>query len=419
MTDQTAQIFDGCVDRSESGWILGWAWRTDRPLERLRVDVYVGTARVATSVADIYRPDLERAGKGDGRHAFEVRLPRLAAESDPSVRIVFAATNQDLPGSPFTITAHETASSRNDVPQPPPGATYRSRFGGLWPDLSNALELIAEKQTRRHIAGEDADRLRSWIAQGFVVLPSAVDAELIDQLDAEVDEIWNGASPHRCFVESWENGVSAIQLAGPGFKDLPVKLLDLYAHSETARRIVFAPSILRFLTLLFEQAPVAFQSLYFRGGSRQDAHQDTAFVKVSSPMRLAASWIALEDIQQDSGELEYYVRSHLLDDYLFEGRHKWMPFKSPEYDAYVASLHTRSRAQGLERRKFRPKKGDALIWSADLVHGGSRDIAPGLTRKSIVTHYCPSDCEPIYSGDVAAVRYPVYGTASYTVEQRK
>jgi ectoine hydroxylase-related dioxygenase (phytanoyl-CoA dioxygenase family) len=53
-----------------------------------------------------------------------------------------------------------------------------------------------------------------------------------------------------------------------------------------------------------ERPALAFQSLYFRWGSRQDIHQDTVFVKVSSPMEMVASWVALEDIQTDSGELD-------------------------------------------------------------------------------------------------------------------
>jgi hypothetical protein len=76
--------------------------------------------------------------------------------------------------------------------------------------------------------------------------------------------------------------------------------------------------------------------------------------------------VPLEDIQPDSGELEYYVGSHTLEDYQFDGKDKWMPFRSTEYDRYVASLHERSQARGLERHEFRPRKGDALIWSADL-----------------------------------------------------
>jgi phytanoyl-CoA hydroxylase len=76
------------------------------------------------------------------------------------------------------------------------------------------------------------------------------------------------------------------------------------AMAAMARSILFAPEILRFVNLVLERPALAFQSLYFRWGSRQDIHQDTAFVKVSSPMEMVASWVALEDIQTDSGELE-------------------------------------------------------------------------------------------------------------------
>jgi hypothetical protein len=96
-----------------------------------------------------------------------------------------------------------------------------------------------------------------------------------------------------------------------------------------------------------------------------------------------------------------------------------MPFRSPEYNRYVDSLHTRSQARGLERQRFRPKKGDVLIWSADLAHGGSRYVSKGVTRKSLVTHYCPAACEPVYSGDgVAPPRHAFGNAAFYTVPRR-
>ena len=118
---------------------------------------------------------------------------------------------------------------------------------------------------------------------------------------------------------------------------------------------------------------------------------------------MAASWVALEDVSPESGELEYYVGSHRLEDYLFDGRFKWMPFRSPEYSAFVESLHVRSHAQGLPRQRFLPRKGDALIWSADLVHGGSAGARAGITRQSLVTHYCPAACSPAY-GNAGIVR---------------
>jgi ectoine hydroxylase-related dioxygenase (phytanoyl-CoA dioxygenase family) len=37
------------------------------------------------------------------------------------------------------------------------------------------------------------------------------------------------------------------------------------------------------------------------------------------------------------------------------------------------------------------KKGDVLIWHANLVHGGAPILNPALTRKSMVVHYYAND----------------------------
>ncbi len=45
------------------------------------------------------------------------------------------------------------------------------------------------------------------------------------------------------------------------------------------------------------------------------------------------------------------------------------------------------KEEGLERVVFTPKKGDMLIWHANLLHGGTPRKARGLSRKSVVCHY--------------------------------
>jgi phytanoyl-CoA hydroxylase len=385
--------FEGYVDRIEDGWVAGWAFCSFSPDEPVDVQLSLDGTVIGTWTADLYRPDLEAAGKGNGRHAFEIALgPHLAEGATRELAVVFAESGEPLIGSPRTI-----ASSRNQTPAAESeGRKFRSRFGGLWPDRKDAHGEIADRLSRGTLTPADAAAFEHWIQNGFVVLPRAVPLEVIDALDAEVESVWQGRSSLRCFVEHWQGGQRSTRPAGPEFRDQRVKLLDLFAHSENARQIVFAPAIVRFLTLLFDGPLLAFQSLYFRWGSRQDIHQDTAFVRVSSPLSFAASWVALEDIQPDSGELEYFVGSHTLEDYLFEGQLKWMPFRSPEYDAFIESLRARSVARGLERQRFLPKKGDVLIWNAELAHGGRKDVREGITRKSLVTHYCPADCEPMY-----------------------
>lgn len=395
--------FEGYVDRIENGWVFGWAWNSKIPNTPIEVEIRIDGEPEATSVADLYRPDLETAGKGNGRHGFEVAFPERAKDGQPHrIEVRFSGTSKDLHGSPQLAslgakTAPALATAQTQDRAQLMGPIFRSSFGGLWADLSNAGDVIDGKAALGWISPEEAELLKRWVEDGFVILPQAVPHELIDSLDAEVEKIWNGTSSTQCIVEYFEEGAT-YHHAGPRFKGKRTKLLDLYVHLESARQVVFSKAILGFLRLLFERPILAFQCLYFRWGSRQAIHQDSAFVKVSSPLEFVASWIALEDIQPNSGELEYYKGSHKLDDYLFEGRHKWMPIKSPEYEHFLASLHQRSQELGLERQAFLPKKGDVLLWSADLAHGGSQHVTEGLTRKSIVTHYCPINCDPVYTG---------------------
>ena len=412
--------FEGYVDRIENGWVFGWAWNSEMPNGPIQVDIYVDGEREASALANLYRPDLEAAGKGNGRHGFEVQIPERVQYGQPhQINVYISGTNQDLYGSPQSTsleakTAAVLATAQTHGNTQAMGPTYRSRFGGLWPDLSNARDVIDGKATLGWISSEEAELLKHWVADGFVILPQVVPHELIDNLDADVEKIWNGASSARCYVEYFEAG-SVIHRAGLRFKDKRAKLLDLYASLESARQIVFNKAILRFLSLLFERPILAFQCLYFRWGSRQAVHQDTAFVKVSSPLEFAASWIALEDIRPNSGELEYYKGSHKLDEYLFEGQHKWMPNKSPEHGNFLDSLHQRSQELGLERQIFHPKKGDVLLWSADLAHGGCQQLTEGLTRKSIVTHYCPINVNPVYdNGRTRPLRLRYNDSAFYT-----
>ena len=45
---------------------------------------------------------------------------------------------------------------------------------------------------------------------------------------------------------------------------------------------------------------------------------------------------------------------------------------------------------------FAAKRGDVLIWHADLVHGGN-PVSRSITRKSVVTHYCPKRLAPLFA----------------------
>jgi hypothetical protein len=96
------------------------------------------------------------------------------------VRVV-DADGCDLTGSPASIGTAPDAS-QPAVQSVGAGARYTRAFGGFWPDLSNAEAVIAGKQALGWISEEEAEQLRAWRRDGFVILPQAVSADDIDRL---------------------------------------------------------------------------------------------------------------------------------------------------------------------------------------------------------------------------------------------
>jgi MoaA/NifB/PqqE/SkfB family radical SAM enzyme len=63
------------VDRAEEGKVAGWAAALENPDQPLVVELRDGDKVIDSAVADVYRRDLELAGMGHGRHAFECSIP--------------------------------------------------------------------------------------------------------------------------------------------------------------------------------------------------------------------------------------------------------------------------------------------------------------------------------------------------------
>jgi ectoine hydroxylase-related dioxygenase (phytanoyl-CoA dioxygenase family) len=107
---------------------------------------------------------------------------------------------------------------------------------------------------------------------------------------------------------------------------------------------------------------------------------------------LTAAWIAFEDIHPDSGPLVFYPGTHRLP-YVFSKDVKISEedFKSDGYAPYHAKYEPYIRKlveeRGIMPHYFQAKKGDVLIWHANLVHGGSPRAELSYTRKAVVCHF--------------------------------
>lgn len=277
-----------------------------------------------------------------------------------------------------------------------PDPAYFSRFGGLWTDRLDADEEIDRRLSTGAIGSEEAERLRHWVEHGYVILDGAVPPETCDRLRADLDRAFVDGDP-RLLMHSPAQEDYRPLTAGADVER--ARVVDVHAFYESARAALFSEPIVRFLRTLFDDDPLLFQSLTFEKGSQQSLHQDTLFVVTTSPLEFAASWIALEDIRPGSGELAYLDGSHRTPEYLFSGKYRHWNAKRDgqrQLDEWRSLMSGAAAERGFEEKTFRPKKGDALLWTADLVHGGSAVSDPALTRKSLVGHYCPSRVDPFY-----------------------
>ena len=189
-------------------------------------------------------------------------------------------------------------------------------FTGLWIDEPDVIEHIQQRADDGKLTEQDAKDLQFFCRNGYVVFESAVSNEIVENINSDVNNI--SRDPEK-FIARSKAGY-----CHPDINDVDsrARILDLHVHSIAARKAFFAPKIKHFLTLIFEDSPMAFQTLYFRYGSQQAIHQDPAYVVIDEPMKLCASWLALEDVKPGSGELIYYPGSHLNSDFLFSGEHK-------------------------------------------------------------------------------------------------
>ena len=283
-------------------------------------------------------------------------------------------------------------------------AAIPSRFGGLWIDSLDAPARIDGRLETGQISRRQAVLLRNFIRDGYVVIENAVDPATVEEALVEFDAAYAGKYD-RLLFECNEVSPGKHTAWRPELNDHPAKALDLHHFSRAIRNLIFAPRVTEFLALIFEAKALASQTLGFLRGSAQEGHQDSAYVPYTLARGFSASWIALEDVTIGAGELFYYVGSHRLADFLYDGAFKCVSEARringeaeyrPQVERHVESLVRRAEEMGLRKEVFAAKKGDALIWHADLVHGGN-PVSREITRKSVVTHYCPKYCVPLFA----------------------
>ena len=246
------------------------------------------------------------------------------------------------------------------------------------------------------------DEIHKFQRDGYLVIDSGLKPEVLDGIVADLAGK---------FVPQAQ-ATDGLRLA---YRD-ERRIQDAWSISRHVLDAALAENVRDALKQLYERSPFPFQTLNFRMGSEQKVHSDTIHFNSLPKGFMCGVWLALEDIDESNGPLVYYpgsqkLREVTLNDVGVRPHH----FNYPKYEEYIEDLIEKGVESKLLESKLAPAlgtitKGQALIWSSNLLHGGAPHRDKSRTRNSQVTHYFFEGCEywqPMHSNDRFTFRiYP-------------
>jgi ectoine hydroxylase-related dioxygenase (phytanoyl-CoA dioxygenase family) len=199
---------------------------------------------------------------------------------------------------------------------------------------------------------------------GYLIIKSVIDNDTIDKIVHEIYE------------------------KHPENKNLN-RIMDAWKQHDIIGYLAFNKKIINILSHLYNRKPIPFQTLNFYLGTEQRVHSDQIHF-CSDPINfMCGVWIALEDISIESGPLVFYPGTHKLPFYTMQ-----LLNASPgNYREYENKIEKKISKFGFTPKYGDIKKGDIIIWQANLLHGGSKRNNMNLTRKSMVIHYFFENCK--------------------------
>lgn len=237
------------------------------------------------------------------------------------------------------------------------------------------------------LSDEERSLLTNYATNGYVIIDPEIDDEVIEQIRATLEKQFqdNDNLP----------------------KNLRNRIQDAWQYNEYVKQVAIAPKVLKVLELLYRRKPIPFQTLNFKVGTEQRTHSDMIHFSSIPERFMCGVWLALEDVHKLNGPLHYYPQSHkmkfydMLDMGVMASASEKMKNRYMDYsDFYENFIEEVIQSQDLKKSTLSVKKGKALIWAANLLHGGDEIRQPGLTRYSQVTHYYFEDCiyyTPLFS----------------------
>lgn len=232
----------------------------------------------------------------------------------------------------------------------------------------------------KNLSEKDIHMCRHFNKYGFAIIEGLLNSDESDKIISDIKEFY----PENISLEVNRNQ-------------------DLWQKKESVYELATNKRVLDALKMLYGREPFPFQTLNFKYGSQQRIHSDSIHFNSIPERFMCGVWVALEDTDENNGPLIYYPESHKEKQFNYFDIN--IPIDSPgygdglkkgtgyeNYEKYEDFIEKLIEEKSWIKTELHLKKGDALIWSSNLLHGGKQVLVESRTRWSQVTHYYFKDC---------------------------
>ncbi len=247
-------------------------------------------------------------------------------------------------------------------------------FSGIDPEsILMGSTLDSEKLSTidlfRNAHGDTQTSILNFEKNGYCIIRNYLDQHNVNKINATIDSLRSSGQLKFTYGN---------------------KLMFAIRQSSYLHGIWADSSLKLLLDALIQGDATLFSSINFLRGSQQKSHSDSIHMTTFPLGGLLGVWMALEDIDEDNGPLHYYPKSHTLPYYLnqdYDNEGNRFLIGHQTYAEYEKMISSKIEAQGMKKQVFTAKRGDLLIWHANLIHGGEPQRDSSRTRQSMVLHY--------------------------------
>jgi len=241
------------------------------------------------------------------------------------------------------------------------------------------------------------DEKNMFFDQGFVTF-NINDVNLIDSVNADVDRLIKSGS---------YKTNSAIY----SYNEHP-RIVESYKFSESCKKLALHTAVTNRLKFFYNFNPKAFSTINFLHSTQQPLHSDYVHFGTLPHRMLVGAWIALEDINPDSGPLQIVPMSHKLELFDYEDISAEKPknlnavkTNYSQYEEYVTKIIKENNLKAITPTM---RKGDCLLWEANMLHGSPMCNNPNITRKAQVTHWTFDNVTKHFNPSFSNLRKNIY-----------